>query len=168
VRALCRSGVPRAARKVPSQRYFVGRAGLEPATEDYEHSGPERCAVRRIPLVKSEGRPPNTLLFRGSPLSKINYRQESPITRNVESLNIPSGPVRDVSTGQDRETARGNDTGWAASENVPLENWKTVAEVIWAAITSVAVLVGGIWAYCKLVNAAPSDHVSRLGSMPLG
>jgi hypothetical protein len=30
-------------------------------------------------------------------LSKINYRPESPITRNMESLNIPSGPVRDVS-----------------------------------------------------------------------
>jgi hypothetical protein len=35
---------------------------------------------------------------------------------------------------------------------VPLENWKTVAEVIRAAITSVAVLVGGIWAYFKLVK----------------
>jgi hypothetical protein len=74
-----------------------GGRDLNPRPEDYEHSGPERCAVRRIPLVKSEGRPPNTLLFRGSPLSKINYRPESPITRNVESLNIPSGPVRDVS-----------------------------------------------------------------------
>lgn len=56
----------------------------------YEHSGPERCAVRRIRRVKSDGRPPNTAVQR-KPLSKINYRPESPITRNVESLNILSG-----------------------------------------------------------------------------
>jgi hypothetical protein len=33
-----------------------------------------------------------------------------------------------------------------------LESWKTVAEIVQAAITSLAVLVGGIWAYFKLVK----------------
>jgi hypothetical protein len=35
---------------------------------------------------------------------------------------------------------------------VSLESWKTVAEIVQAAITSVAVLLGGIWAYFKLVK----------------
>jgi hypothetical protein len=35
---------------------------------------------------------------------------------------------------------------------VSLENWKTLAETVQASITSVAVLVGGIWAYFKLIK----------------
>jgi hypothetical protein len=35
---------------------------------------------------------------------------------------------------------------------VPLESWKTLAETVQSAVTSVAVLVGGVWAYFKLIK----------------